>query len=151
MGETFVNPEQVAFHRLLIITRGQPFGTAIFAIPRMGHLMRQQAGRQDAHVVIDHGALGDPVVTGLVVLQPKMRNPVAQGHQEMIFPIVAHAEEDTSLSHQVFIFVHRLRRPLQGGFAISGNIEIMLDGALRGQRDAAKMPSGEHRRIHQRG
>src|SRR5215472_3135778 len=38
IGETFVDPQQIAFHRLLIVGRCQSRGTAIFAVPRMDEL-----------------------------------------------------------------------------------------------------------------
>src|SRR5207248_264504 len=43
-GESFVDPKQVAGHRLLVVAGCEPARTAIFSIPRMRELMRDQPG-----------------------------------------------------------------------------------------------------------
>src|SRR5207245_9829893 len=43
LRETFVNPQQIAFHRLLEIVRRQAFGPPILSIPRMDEFMRYQS------------------------------------------------------------------------------------------------------------
>src|SRR5437773_11805245 len=100
---------------------------------------------------MDHGAFGEPVIAGLVVLQSEVSNLVTQCQQKVIFAIMSRAEESTGFSHQALVFVDNLRRHLQGGIAVRSNVEIVLDWSLRGQWDAAKMPARQHWRIHQGG
>src|SRR5581483_2629505 len=116
----------------------------------MGHFMRQQAGCQDPHIIVNHSALAHAVVAGLMVLQAKMGNPVAEGHQEMVFAVMPGPKESASLGHQVFVFVHGLLRPLQSSVAIGGDFEKVLDRALRRKWNMAEMPAGEYRGINQR-
>ena len=46
LGQAFIDPEQIALHRLLVVAGGEARGTAVLAVPAMGELVRQQqAGR----------------------------------------------------------------------------------------------------------
>ena len=42
LGQPFVHPEEIALHRLLIVAGCEASGTAIFAVPTVRELMRQQ-------------------------------------------------------------------------------------------------------------
>ena len=44
-GHAFVDEEKLADHRLLIIARREPGGAAVFAVPRMNELVREDRDR----------------------------------------------------------------------------------------------------------
>ena len=61
-GETLIDPKQVIFHWHLIVERGQVLGAAIFAVPGVRHLMRQQRAYGLAQIVFQQSALFHAIV-----------------------------------------------------------------------------------------
>ncbi len=117
----------------------------------MGHLMRQQPGVQQAIFVVDHCALGHTVVARFMMFEAEMRNLIAQRQQEVILTVVARRIERAGFRHQPLVVGNGIGRNVEGGVTVGGDIEEMLNRAFGGQRNAAEMPPGQHRRIHQRG
>ena len=101
VGQSFVAPQQVGLHRLLEVGCRQVRGTAIFAIPRMHKLVRQQPAERHAGAGPEKGVLRQAAVVGLVMLEPKVGHVIAESEQEMVVAIVARAEELARFGDQV--------------------------------------------------
>ena len=80
----------------------------------MHEFMRQQVSLKVMPVGIAEGLLRSAVVAGFMVLQPVMRGLVAERKQEVIFLVMARAEQLPSLGHKLFVtgqvFVGNLQR-----------------------------------------
>src|SRR5262249_44350722 len=88
LRQTFVHPQEISFHGLLVIGRCQSFRTAIFAVPRVSHLMWEQAAGKPALIVFNHGALAHAIIAGFMMLQSEVGYVVAQGKQEVIIAVM---------------------------------------------------------------
>src|SRR5207245_9821034 len=67
-SETLVDPQQIAFHRLLEIVRRQAFGPPIISIPRMDEFMRYQRRAHQMRDGIRQKILSRPLVAACLVL-----------------------------------------------------------------------------------
>ena len=92
LGQALIHPEQIANHRILIIARRQSSRTPVFAIPRMGKLMRQQSRFHQAQIGFKQRALFYAVVARLMMFNAVMTSLIAEREKKMIFKIVTRAE-----------------------------------------------------------
>src|SRR5579864_3936492 len=88
LGESFVHPEQVGLHGLLIIGGGQPGGATVFSVPRMNIFMGQKRGIKFPFGLVDEAAFADAAVVGLMMLESEMRDVVTQCVEKMIVAIM---------------------------------------------------------------
>src|SRR6059036_1626677 len=91
--ESFVNPEQIAFHRLFVITRGETVRAPIFSIPRMDEFVRYERRAHKVRDRIRQKILARSVIAGFVVLDAEMSDLVTQGQQEVVLAIVSCREQ----------------------------------------------------------
>src|SRR5436305_14868577 len=101
LGETLIDQQQLAFHRLLVIGSHETRRPAIFAIPRMRKFVRQKIGVQQFEILIDQGPRTQAIITRLMMLEAKMSNAVAQRKQEMIAVEMMRGVELTRLKHKI--------------------------------------------------
>ncbi len=113
--------------------------------------MRQQGGGEPACIVVNHGAFGYAIVAGFMVFKTEVRRMVAQGQEEMIFAIMPRPVERSGFGDQALVLVDGRLRHLQCRFAVGHFVNVVLDRALRRERNAAEVRPGQHWRIHQRG
>src|SRR5258708_39900991 len=103
MREPFIDPQQIALHRLLVVGRDQPGGASILAVPGMDELMRKKIGLKIMRIWIAEYILAGAVVAGFVMLQPVVRGLIAQRPKEGIFFIVSRSEQLTCFGHQLVV------------------------------------------------
>src|SRR5438105_2909463 len=75
--QTFVNPEQVGLHGLLIVGCSEASGPAILSIPGVDVFVREQRRVQLAFGLVDQAPFSDAAVVGLVMLKTEMRDVIA--------------------------------------------------------------------------
>src|SRR5882762_11544599 len=88
LGEAFVNPQEVANHRLLVVARHQASGPAILAVPRVHELVGKKRCIEQMLVGIEQRALAGTIVAGFMVLQAMMAHLIAQGIEEVILAVM---------------------------------------------------------------
>ena len=143
--ETFVNPQQIAFHRLLEIVRRQAFGPPILSIPRMDEFMRYQRRAHQMRDGIRQKILSRPVVARCVVLDAEVSDLVTHGQQEVILDIVRCTKQCSRFSNEPPVFVDNFRRGAQSVIRIGRNVEIMCRRSTWTQVDSAEVAPGEDR------
>ncbi len=150
-GQTFVNPQQFALHRLLVIRRGKARGAAVLAVPRVDEFVRQQAGGELAKIGIDKRAQRHAIVAGLVVLEAAAAGHVGERNQEVIAAVVMRAEERSGFRHQTFVAVDEILRQIERGVGVGGDVEFLRRRTGRRKRNHAIVRTGDDGRIDERG
>src|SRR5438445_1555678 len=133
-GKTFVDPEQVSNHRLLIIRRRQAGWAAVLAIPGVHELMRQQARLHQAQLWINQRTFGHAVVTGFVMLESVMSHFIAQRVKKVILVVMPGTEQRARLGHERMVSGCLLRRHGESSFALADHIDDVhweLTGLVR--------------------
>ena len=147
--QAFVDPEEIVLHGLLVVGRGQVGGTAEFSVPRVDVFVGKEAGGKFASGVVDHAALVDAAVVGLVMLQAEVRDVIAERVEEVVVAVVVRAEKFLRLIDQALVVVPGFLRGFEGGGAVGGDVHFG-DG-IAGQRDDFQKFSGDDGGVDQRG
>src|SRR5262245_44725142 len=82
-----------------------------------------------------------------MMLQPEVRNLVAECEKEVVFAIVSGAEQRLRLFNELLVFLDKLRRGIQSFLAVCSDIEIMRGHSAGRQFDFAEMMARKYRRI----
>ena len=149
LGQAFVDPEQVAFHRLLVVAGREARGAAVLAVPAMGELVRQQVAGRGGIGRVDKGSSGNAIVAGLMMLQAEVRHRIAERDQEVILAVVMALVERACLAHQAAEVLDMLRRQVEVLGPVGCHIEKMLRSHFGRQRNLLEVLAGEHGRIDQ--
>ena len=103
-GQSFVYPQQIALHRLLIIRCRQTLRPAVLTVPRMDKFVRKQGGTDHLGRRIGEEGQARLDIAGLVMLQAEMSNLIAERKQEVILPVMRRAEQRLSLLDEPPVF-----------------------------------------------
>ena len=142
LGETFVDPEQIALHGLVVVGGGESGGAAVFAVPGVHELMRQKAGGDAAVVGIDQGFFVGAVVARFVVFEAEVGDVIAQGVEEMVVAEVAGAEEGLGFADQVAVVPDFGFGDAEGAFAVGGEMQVVGDGFAGAEVHRAEVGAG---------
>ena len=80
-------------------------------------------------------ALAYAAVIRLVVLQPEVRDMVAEREKKMIAAVMARTEESARLHHQVLVLVHHLGADFECPIAIGRQVQKVRDSVVGPQVD----------------
>ena len=82
-----------------------------------------------------------------MMLQPKVRNLIAECEKEVVLAIVGGAEQGLRLVDELLVFLDQLRRGIQSFLAVRCDIEIVGRCGAGRQLNFAEMTACKHRRI----
>src|SRR5579863_4343797 len=148
IGETFVNPQQVVLHGLLVVGGGEAGWAAILSVPGVRVFVRQQAGGKFARSVVDEGAFIHAAVVGFVMLEAEVRDVIAQRVEEVIVTIMMRAKKLLRLVDEISVMIPNFLRSVERGGAVGGDIHFR--GRVLRQRNDLEIFTGNDGRIDQR-
>src|SRR6267143_553793 len=147
--KTFVDPEQIVLHRLLVVRCGEVRRTSILSIPRMYVLMGKQTGRQLSRILVHQSPFVDAAVVRLVVFEAKMGDMIAQTEQKVIIAIVLRAEKFSGLLDQALVVIPDFLCRRKGSGAVGRNVHLY--GWVLSERNDLQKFTGDYGRVHKRG
>ena len=126
----------------MIVRSGDVRRTAILAVPRMDHLMGHKARPAFPEFIVDQHALGRAIVTGLVVLEPEVRDLIAERQQKIVFPEVTRAKERFLFHHELREAPEIVRLHFEGRDGIGHYVEAVWHARAGRQIECAQVSAG---------
>src|SRR5262249_4490535 len=123
LRQPFINPQKLAFHRLLIVLRNQPGRASIFAVPRMHEFMRDKSYGYFSLIVVYQRTLFNSAVVRFVMLQSEMGHVIAERKQKMVVLVMPCSEEIAGLLHQPLHRGDQFRFDIKRGFAVCSDVD----------------------------
>src|SRR2546422_7699660 len=105
------------------IRGGQAGRTAIFAIPRVDHFVRQQEGAQFSRLFVDEKSFGLAIIAGFMMFEAKVGDVIAEREQEVIGAIMARPKQCASLAYKLREMAAILRFHLEGSRAVGHEVQ----------------------------
>src|SRR5262245_25683601 len=148
--QPFVNPQQIAAHRLFKIRCRQASRTAILPIPRMSVFMAHQLREVEQFELIAECLFANSVFARFVMLESFAAAVVAESHEKLVASIMARAKQCVSFLNECFVTCQRLGLHVERRRRVTHDVELMHN-AGGAEWKGAEVCANDCRRVYELG
>jgi hypothetical protein len=143
LGHTFVDPEERAFLHLGEVVLVEVEGAAVFSVPGVGELVREEVGFGELMRGVGEALFAYAVVGGLAVLEAFAAGYVGEGEKEMIDVVVARGVGGSGFADEIRELGEESGAELGVLGGVGDYVDVVFGRDLRGEGELVEVFAGD--------